>query len=139
MRYGSDTSANHIAFRGTPDPLTPQYSWYNEYKLQYTRDGYYSVWVRVAGGSATAIVPWTYTSAINQGDAWNTLRVVANSSDLSFFINGTMLWSGSSSILRNGRVGVGMYRDTSNSGDELLVNWARLCLLPTYLPLVMRR
>ena len=34
-RYGCDTCANYIVFRGTPDPLTANNNWYHEYKLQY--------------------------------------------------------------------------------------------------------
>jgi hypothetical protein len=127
LRLGCDVCANRIIFRGTPSPLTAENNWYHEYKLQYSRDGNYSVYKRVAGGTATAIVPWTATTAINQGDSWNTLRVVANGTSLSFYINGVLLWSGSDSSLSNGLAGLGMYRDTS-TGNELRVDWARLCL-----------
>ena len=101
----------------------------------------YTDFRRVAGGSAVAIVSWTSSSAINQGDAWNTLRVTANGTSLSFYINGTLLWSGTDSSLSNGRAGLGMYRTTSSAGDQLRVDWARLCTLPhmTYLPVVMRQ
>lgn len=126
-RSGCETCANSIIFRGTPYPLTATNNWYNEYKLQYTRDGYYSVWKRTAGGSAVPIVSWTYSAAINQGDAWNTLRVVADGSNLTFYINGVQLWSGTDSSLSNGQAGLGMYRSASSTGDELRVDWARLC------------
>jgi hypothetical protein len=128
-RSGCDTCANSLVFRGTPDPLTAGNNWFNEYKLQYSRDGNYSAWVRVGGGSAVALVPWTFSPAINQGDAWNTLRVVASGTNLTFYINGTLLWSGYDSSLSSGRVGVGMYRDAASTGDELRVDWARLCTL----------
>jgi hypothetical protein len=127
LRYGCETCANYIVFRGTPNPLTANNNWYHEYKLQYSRDGSYSVWKRVAGGSAVALKGWTSTSAINQGDAWNTLRVVANGTSLSFYINGVALWSGSDSSLSSGRAGVGMYRDSESTDNELRVDWARLC------------
>lgn len=135
-RSGSDSNANAIVFRGTPEPLTSQYNWYHEYKLQYSRDGYFSVWVRVAGGSAVALVPWTYSPAIHQGDDWNTLRVVADGTSLTFYINDTLLWLGTDASLSSGRAGVAMYRDSSSTGDELRVDWARLCLVrfETYLP-----
>lgn len=138
-RSGCNACANFIVFRGTPDPLTANYNWYHEYKLQYSRDGHYSIWVRVAGGSATPIVGWTPSSAINQGDAWNTLRVVAEGTSLTFYINDTLVWSGSDASLSFGRAGVGMY--DGGAGEELRVDWARLCTLPYmhYLPLVMRR
>lgn len=129
LRYGSETNANSLVFRGTPDPLTSAYAWYHEYKLSYSRDGYYSIWKRTYGGSGIALVSWTYTSAINQGDAWNILRVVANGTSLSFYINGSLVWSGSDSSLSSGRAGVNMYAESS-SGQELLVDWALLCTLP---------
>ena len=138
-RSGCDSCANHITFRGTPDPLSAAYNWYNEYKLQYTRDGRYSVYKRVAGGMATPIVSWTSSAVIAQGDAWNLLRVVADGTSLSFYINGTLLWSGTDASLSTGRAGVGMYQDAS-TGNQLRVDWARLCTSPnlTCLPLVMR-
>jgi len=129
MRYGSETEANFLVFRGTPDPLTAAYNWYHEYKLQYSRDGSYSIWKRTYGGPATALVTWTYTSAINQGDAWNTLRVVADGASLSFYINDVHLWTGVDSSLSSGRAGVGMYTNSS-TGQQLLVDWALLCTLP---------
>lgn len=137
-RSGCNSCANYIVFRGTPFPLTANNNWYNEYKLQYSGDGYYSVWKRVEGGSGIAIVGWTYSPAINQGDAWNTLRVVARGTSLSFYINGVALWSGTDSSLSSGHVGLGMYRDASSTGDELRVDWARLCLPPIFLPFVAR-
>ncbi len=124
-RLGCQTCANYIVFRGTPDPLTPSYNWYHEYKLQYSADGQYSVWRRLAGGGATALVGWTYTSAIVPGDNWNTLRAVADGPHLTFYINGVYLWSGVDTSLTNGRVGVGMY--DGGSGNELDVDWAKLC------------
>jgi 3-keto-disaccharide hydrolase len=138
-RSGCDSCANHITFRGTPYPLTAANNWYNEYKLQYARNGSYSVYKRIAGGTSTALVPWTASAAIAQGDAWNTLRVEANGTSLSFYINGTLLWSGTDSSLSTGRAGVGMYQDSS-TGNELRVDWARLCTLPynICLPLVIR-
>ena len=128
IRYGCEWCTNYIVFRGTPYPLTANNNWYHEYKLQYSNDGSYSVWKRVAGGSAVALKGWTYTSAINQG-GWNTLRVVADGTSLSFYINGTYIWSTTDSSLSSGRAGVGMYRDADSTGNELQVDWARLCLL----------
>ena len=124
-RIGCASCANYIVFRGTPDPLTAANNWYHEYKLQYSADGYYSIWRRLAGGSATALVNWTYTSAIVPGDAWNTLRVVADGPRLTFYINGVYLWSGVDASLPNGRIGMGMY--DGGSGNELDVDWATLC------------
>lgn len=137
-RSGCNSCTTYIVFRGTPDPLTASNNWYNEYKLQYSGEGYYSVWKRVEGGPGIAIKGWTPHPAINQGEAWNTLRVVARGTSLRFYINGVPIWSGTDSSLSSGRVGVGMYRDSSSTGDELRVDWARLCLPRIFLPLVAR-
>jgi len=126
-RFGCDTCTNRLLFRGTPLPLGEGNSWYSAYQFQYTRNGYYSLWKRSGGGSAVAVVDWTYSPAINQGEAWNTLRVVANGASLTLYINGVNVWSGSDSSLSYGYPGVGMYQDGSE-GNELQVDWARLCL-----------
>lgn len=125
-RSGCDGCANRLFVRGTPTPLGSGNRWYSYYGFQYTRGGSYSVWKRVAGGDVTALQEWTSSSAINQGDAWNTMRVVASGSSLDFYINGTLVWSGWDSSLTSGRVGVGMYRSSSSSGDQFFVDWATL-------------
>jgi hypothetical protein len=129
IRYGCDTCSNRIIIRGDPDPLDAEYYWDSAYLFQYTRSGDYSVFKRVAGGDHVALASWTYSSAINQGDAWNTLRVVANGANLSYYINGTLVWSGPDPDLSTGRAGLGMYQNDS-SGNELRVDWAKLCSLP---------
>jgi len=126
-RSGSATSnANRIMVRGTPSPLDSNNYWYNYYSFQYTGNGSYSVWKRVASGSSVALQSWTSSTAINQGDAWNTLRVVANGNGFYFYINGTLVWSGTDTTLGSGRVGVGMYRSADSTGDRLWVDWATL-------------
>ncbi len=138
MRLGCDNCSNRLLFRGTPDPLTGNQWWNSAYMLQYTRNGFYSIWKSV-GGVDTELVGWTPSAVISQGDNWNDLRVVADGSSLSFYINGTLLWSGSDASLSSGRPGVSMYEDV-NPNDELRVDWAKLCYLPssTYLPTVSR-
>jgi hypothetical protein len=129
LRAGCEWCANHLVIRGTPNPLGADNLWYNFYIFQYSRDGRYSVWKEVAGGTPTALQNWTSSSAVNQGDAWNTLRVVANGTQLYFYINGTLVWSGSDSSLTSGQVGIGMYRDSTSTGDQLYVDWAKLSTL----------
>lgn len=82
--------------------------------FQYTNNGYFSVWYVNSSGTATALKDWTTSSAIKMGD-WNTLKVVAVGSSLKYYINGTLVWTGTHSSLRTGYVGFGFYRDT-NSG-----------------------
>ncbi|MFN2225855.1 MAG: hypothetical protein ACK2UY_06100, partial [Anaerolineae bacterium] len=69
--------------------------------------------------------------AINQGSAWNTLRVVADGAYLEFYINGVQVWSGSDGSLSLGQVGLSMYRSATSTGDEFRVDWATLSLLGT--------
>ncbi|OQA17303.1 MAG: hypothetical protein BWY63_02449 [Chloroflexi bacterium ADurb.Bin360] len=130
-RSGSNTNANRIIVRGTPYPLDSTNRWYNSYTFQFTRNGYYSVWKAVAGGTSVAVQGWASTAAIAQGDAWNTLRVVANGSRFYFYINDTLVWTGTDADLGIGRVGIGMYRDAESTGDRLWVNWATLTTLST--------
>ncbi len=139
-RTGCDGCANRLIIRGAPLPLDSSNWWHSAYYLQYRRDGLYSVYKQVAGGGHIALVGWTASSAIRTGDAWNVLRVVAQGTHLSFYINGTLVWSGADASLSEGEVGVGMYRDSSSTGNELRVDWARLCTLPcaVYVPTVLR-
>jgi len=130
-RSGCDTCTNRILIRGTPAPLGSGNRWYGYYAFQYTRNGSYSIWKRVAGGDVTALQDWTASSAINRGDAWNTLRVVADGADLYFYVNGTLVWWGSDYSLTSGRVGIGMYRTSDSSGDQLFADWATLSGLGT--------
>jgi len=128
-RSGSDCNANRIMVRGAPFPLDSNNYWYSYYSFQYTRGGVYSVWKRTAGGDSTALQGWTWSDAINRGDAWNTLRVVAIGSRFYFFINSALVWSGTDTALGSGRVGIGMYRSADSSGDRLWANWATLTTL----------
>ncbi len=122
-RTGCQTCSNSLWVRGTPDPLSSGH-WYNGYLFNYTANGSYSVWAAV-DGAYWALQPWTYTSAINQGSAWNTLRVVAQDSLLYYFINGVLVWSGSDSSLSSGLVGIGMYQ-AGYSNEKLWADWATL-------------
>jgi hypothetical protein len=126
-RFGGNSDANRIIIRGTPNPLTTANCWNSSYLFQYTRDGLFSVWKMLSDGSSTALQNWAISSAINTGDAWNSLRVVANGNNLYFYINGMLVWSGSDSTLSLGRVGIGMYRsDDGIEDDRLYINWATL-------------
>jgi hypothetical protein len=126
-RYGSDSAANRIYVRGTPDPLYDN-EWHSYYMFQYTREGKYSVFVH-DGSTLTVLQGWASSPDIHQGDNWNRLRVVADNNSLSFYINGTLVWSGVDSTLTSGRVGIGMYRYPSTTGDSIYVDWAKLYIL----------
>ncbi len=94
----------------------------NAYMFQYSNSGKYSVY-KIAGGVDTALQPWASSSAIKRGNAWNELRVVASGPNFWFYINGTLVWSGSDSSYSSGRVGLGFYHSSSAS-DRLWVDWA---------------
>jgi hypothetical protein len=123
-RSGSASAINNLIIRGTPDPLASDYTWNNWYVFQYARNGNYSMY-KVVNGVPTALQGWTPSSAINQGNAWNTLRVWARGSSLWFAINGTWVWNGTDTSFSSGRVGIGMYSD-GTSGDQLWADWATL-------------
>lgn len=122
-RYGCNGCANVIAIRGNP-VLDAVGWWKTEYTFDYTNNGLFSIW-KDNNGTYTALKNWTTTSAINQG-GWNVLKVTASGSTLKFYINGTLVWSGADSAYASGRVGIGMYRNSTSMGDKLYVDWAQL-------------
>ena len=81
------------------------------YVFQIVTDGYYSIWKQVAG-SWSWLQSWTYSPYISSGT--NTLMAVAEASQLKFFINDTLVWTGSDSALASGRIGLGGYTDYGN-------------------------
>ncbi len=127
QRTGCSNCANLLIVRGTPGSAAtnPGNNWDSGYRFQILRDGRFSVF-RIDSASNVILQNWTASAAINQGDAWNTLRVVGNGSNFSFYINGTLVWSGSDATYSSGRVGVGMYRTAGDTNDEISVDWATL-------------
>ncbi len=122
-RAGCVGCVNVLAIRGNP-VLDSTGWWKTEYTFDYTNNGLFSVW-KDNNGTYTALKSWTSTSAIDQG-GWNVLKVTANGSQLKFYINGYLVWSGTDSAYASGRVGIGMYRNTTSTGDKLWVDWAQL-------------
>jgi hypothetical protein len=122
-RYGDDAGPNTLVIR-SDNTYTSTGHCRNCYIFQYTRDGRYSVW-KFVNASETALQYWATSSAINQGSAWNVLRVVAEGSDLSFYINGTQVWTGTDSTHSSGRVGISAYKSSSLS---LYTDWATLSI-----------
>ncbi len=126
-RTGVAGLANHISIRGDSSPLDAQKRWNKEYKFAYNNSGQFSVW-EVNGASVVALKGWTASAAIVVNN-WNTLKVIAVGSSLKFYINGTLVWSGSDTTFKAGEVGFGFYRD-ANAGT-LYVDWAKLSNTPT--------
>lgn len=120
--------ANRIIIRGNPASLDPTYWWKPSYSFQYNNNGMFSVFAINSSGTITTLKTWTVSSAIVQ-NGWNTLKVVAVGSSLKFYINNTLVWSGSDTALRTGTVGFGFYRDAA--AGQLLVDSVSLSTTPT--------
>jgi|YNPNPStandDraft_1061719.scaffolds.fasta_scaffold00258_18 hypothetical protein len=139
-RSGCSTCVNGIVIRGNPEPLFSGGAWDTMYALYYRTSGqcavgiaYYYNGQRFAGALRT----WT-DCPINQGDAWNTLRAVADGDQLSFYVNDQLFWSGQNSANSHGRVGI--ISNFSAEGEELRVEWASLCWpYGAFLPMVTRK
>jgi len=125
-RSGVCTScSNRLIIRGNPNRLDSTYWWEPSYVFQYTNTGSFSVYEMSSTGVATALKPWTSSSAIVK-NGWNNLKVIANGNLLKFYINNVLVWSGSDPTLKTGTVGLGFFR-YSDAG-QLLVDWAKLAV-----------
>ena len=125
LREGCENCANTLIIRGEPLPLTWGNYWANSYMFQYTRIGTYSVW-KIVDGSYVPLQYWTTSPAISQGSSWNTMRVTANGSSLKFYMNDTLIWTGSDATLTSGQIGLAMFRDAGSVDDRLAIEWVRL-------------
>lgn len=123
-RNGCDSCATNLIVRGNPATLTADGFWSDSYVFQITRTQQYSIW-KASGGSFTPLQSWTASSAIVAGSAWNTLKVVADGSTMSFYINGTLVRTVTDSTFTTGYVGIGMFNDSS-TGNYLWADYARL-------------
>lgn len=123
FRTGCNTCATELWVRasGFGGNGVPQ----NGYRFNYNRNGQVAVF-KYVNGSASVLQPWTASAAINQGNAWNELRVVANDDSLSYFINGALVWSGTDGAHADGRAGIGMYKSSAGQADALDVDYAVL-------------
>ena len=81
-------------------------------------------------GSFTILQAWTDCGHINPPPEWNTLKVTASGSSLTFFINGNQVASLNDSSLNSGRIGVWGYTgpDYNNTHhfDEISVTAPQL-------------
>lgn len=128
-RFGCASCANRIIIRGNPGSLDSGKWWKPSLVFQYTNTGQFSVYYISSGGTYKALQDWTISQAIVR-DNWNTLRVVAVGSTLNFYINGQLVWSGVAAVPATGRVGIGMYTD-STMGNLLYVDSAILATTAT--------
>jgi hypothetical protein len=97
----------------------------NAYAFEYAGTGQFAVW-KYLNGVQTPIQDWTYTSAINTGSAFNTLRAYASGANLYYWINGTLVWSGTDTSLTSGKVGVTMFRNSTSTDNGFWVDYVTL-------------
>jgi hypothetical protein len=128
-RTGTCTScANRLIIRGNPASLFSTNWWKPSYYFQYDNNGNFSVYEATSSSTTVALKAWTASAAIVK-NGWNTLKVIAVGNSLKFYINGTLVWSGSDTTLQVGRVGFGFYRDAA--AGTLQVDWAKATNTPT--------
>jgi M6 family metalloprotease-like protein len=120
---GCDHCMNIIYFRGAPGILTWNSDWNKGYAFGYTNSGTYTIWKEVGSGDPILLVDIALSPAIT--DTWNILKVTAKGNFLQFFINNVLVESITDSSLSTGKVGIGVYRNTS-AGNHLYVDWATL-------------
>lgn len=111
---GTAGMGSGIILRGSPSSRTASGTWTPSYSFQYTNNRTFSVTKVDSSGTSTALKGWTSSRAIVKGGA-NTLKVVASGTSLQFSINGTLVWTGTDSLLSVGQVGVGFVRDGTSS------------------------
>jgi len=104
------SSANALYLRGTPAPLDSLYYWAQGYVFQYTNSGYYSIF-KIINGTATTLKGWTTTATIVPY-GYNILKVVNTGTTYKFYINGTLVCTGTDSGLSMGQLGLEYYQNT---------------------------
>jgi hypothetical protein len=76
----------------------------NGYYLRISGDGFYQI-VKATGEEFEALVDWTETSAIRQGNATNHIMAVCNGSSLELFVNGERMAGVEDSTYTSGDIG----------------------------------
>ncbi len=114
-----------LEIRASGGPTGVNNTLLNGYRFQYNTIGQFSIY-KCVNGSLTPLQDWKPSTAIIQGQSWNILRVTANFNVLSFYINGTMVWTGQDNSLASGRVGLGTASKIGTEGEILYVDWAKL-------------
>lgn len=130
-RMGCNSCWSGLILRGNSASRNADGYWKSSYWFAYNRNGRFLVYKYNATGGEVVLKGSTANAAINTGSDWNTLKVVAVGSSLKFYINGTLVWSGTDAAYAVGDVGIGMQRDAASSGNVLYVNWAKLSTTPT--------
>ena len=98
-------------------------AWDTAYYLQYSHNGYYGIWKATGGCGWAWIQPWTYTAAINQGDAWNELKVWCVGDQMYFFINDVLVYVVTDNSFNTGKVGLSYF---AGAGGGFRTDYATL-------------
>lgn len=130
--FRSEAAQNYSSFgmyiRGNSTFNTGNY-YNNDIEFLIKNSGVFSIW-KVVNGVDVNIVPWTVSAEI-QPNSWNTLKIIANGSTVTFYINGTLVYSGSGFPTTAGKVGILQYR-LSQVSESIQVDYATLGpLLPS--------
>jgi len=117
---GQNIDANRLIIRGDPT-LDANNDWASGYAFQYANNGTFSVY-----NGSNPLKGWS-TPTLNpiKPNDWNILKVVANGSSLKFYINGTLLWSGTDGSLSDGTVGIGFIWSGASFPSTFEVDWAK--------------
>jgi hypothetical protein len=115
-------NSNAIVVRGDPYPFWSNNKWNTAYYFQYSRNGNYGIW-KATGGGSQWIQPWTYTAALNQGGAWNNLKVWCVGDRMYFFINDDLVYVVTDNSFNKGKVGLGYY---AGAGGGFWTDYATL-------------
>ncbi len=123
------TTYSGLIVRGTPTFNSTNNGWKNGYYFEITNQGDYAIFVKQndiwlpspTGG-------WCQTNKLVKFGR-NTLKVVANGSNLKFYINGSLVFDGSDSTFSSGRVGLFFYKISHNT--QFIADWATLSLSTT--------
>lgn len=62
------------------------------YMLAISADGYYTI-RSIAASNMSALVDWTFSDAVNQGNATNRIRATCNGNELTLEVNGEVIAS----------------------------------------------
>lgn len=121
---GGSYPANYLCVRMASSKTLDTNLWFSGYLFGYTNAGTFSIWRMSTSGGARALQPWTESPSIVPND-WNTLRVEAVGSELSFYINDDLVHSFIDTNFTKGYVGVQAYRADSTQ-SRFWVDYVKL-------------
>lgn len=124
-RRSSDNDKSSRIIVRAKGPLMEDGHFEDEYDFNISREGRFSVF-KFVSGSEIRLKKWTSKGAINKGSRFNELSVTAKGEELSFRINGVLVWQDTDSSHDKGRVGIGFYNHPDSTDNDLRVDWAIL-------------